>query len=115
MSIPSCTIKIFGGGGVMTSSNPPSPYDQLLSLPTPVLRCFWKDPLTTPPLPTTPIRASFTATPSPSTTPSPIKILIILLLPDEIKRVTVAVVVKRYLLMFHTYKNKYKDKISNYK
>ena len=36
--------------------------------PPPVLRCFWKDPLMTP---TTPLRASFTATPPPHQPPLP--------------------------------------------
>ena len=40
--------------------------------PPPVLRYFWKDPFMTP-TPTTPLQASFTATPSPSTTPPPLK------------------------------------------
>ena len=50
--------------------------------PPPVLRCFWKDPLMTPPPPTTPLQAPFSATPlpihhpSPSITPPPLKILI---------------------------------------
>ena len=42
-------VKIFrrhGGGGDTFKS--PSPYEQLLPLSTPVLRCFWKDPLMTP-------------------------------------------------------------------
>ena len=45
----------------VTTSKPPSPYEQLSPLPTPVLRCFWKDLLMT----TTPLQASFTATPLP--------------------------------------------------
>ena len=75
-----CMIKIFPGGGRGGDIfRPPPPYEQLLPLPTPVLRCFWKDPLMTP---TTPLQASFTGTPSPYTTPSPpppppLKILII--------------------------------------
>ena len=44
--------------------------------PPPDLRCFWKDPLMTP-HPTTPLQASFTATPLPIHQPSPLKILII--------------------------------------
>ena len=67
-----CMIKIFqgGGAGVVTPSNPPPPYKQLCLYPPPVFRCFCKDPLMTP-TPTTPLQASFTATPSPSTTLSP--------------------------------------------
>ena len=43
--------------------------------PPPVFRCFWKDPLMTP---TTPLQASFTATPPPHPPPlPPLKILII--------------------------------------
>ena len=65
-----CTIKILGGRGGDTFKTP-SPYKQLLPLSTPVLRCFWKDPLMTYHPPTTPLQASFTATPSPSPTHSP--------------------------------------------
>ena len=43
-----CMIKISWGAGVVTPSNSPPPYEHLLPLPTPVLRCFWKDPLMTP-------------------------------------------------------------------
>ena len=50
----------------------PSPTNNFCLYPPPVLRCFWKDPLMTP-TPTTPLQASFTATPSPSTTPAPHK------------------------------------------
>ena len=32
----------------MTSSVSPPPYEHLLPLPTPILRCFWKDSLMTP-------------------------------------------------------------------
>ena len=38
-----CMIKIFRGGCGDTFK-PPPPYEQLLPLRTPVLRCFWKDP-----------------------------------------------------------------------
>ena len=55
-------LKFFWGAGLVTSSKPPPPYEQLLPLPTPVLRGFWKDPLMTPTL-TTPLQASFTVTP----------------------------------------------------
>ena len=58
----------------MTPSKPPPPTNNFCLYPPPVLRCFWKDPLMTH---TTPLQASFTATPSPSTTPSPLKMLII--------------------------------------
>ena len=47
---------------MVTPSNPPPPYEQLLPLPTPCFKMFWKDPLMTP-TPTTPLQASFTATP----------------------------------------------------
>ena len=63
-----CMIKIFWGGRDGDTTKTPSPYEQLLPIPTPILRCFWKDPLMTP-TPTTPLQAPFTATPSPSTTP----------------------------------------------
>ena len=51
------------GGGMMTPSKPPPPTRKLLPLPTPVLKCFWKDPLMIPSTPTTPLQASFTADP----------------------------------------------------
>ena len=54
-------IKIFQGGGrVGTSSKPPPSTNNFCLYPPPVLGCFWKDPLMTP---TTPLQASFTATP----------------------------------------------------
>ena len=43
-----CMIKIFWGEGVVTPSNPPPLYEQLLPLPTSCFRCFCKDPLMTP-------------------------------------------------------------------
>ena len=61
-------IKIFQGGRGGDTFETPSPYEQLLPLPTPVLRCFWKDPLMTP---TTPLQAPFTATPLPIHHPFP--------------------------------------------
>ena len=55
----SCTIKVFfgggGGGRVGDTFKTLSPYQQLLPLPAPVLRCFWKDPLMTPHHPTSSI------------------------------------------------------------
>ena len=65
-------IKIFwgGAGGGDTFKTPSPPTNNFCIYPPPVLRCFWKDPLMTP---TTPLQASFTATPSPSTTPCPPK------------------------------------------
>ena len=56
-SVWMCMIKIFGGGRVVT---PSKPQNNFCLYPPPVLRCFWKDPLMTP---TTPLQASFTATP----------------------------------------------------
>ena len=56
-----CMIKIFRGGQGwwhIQNSLPPSNYFFLY--PPSVLRCFWKDPLRPP---TTPLQASFTATP----------------------------------------------------
>ena len=38
------------GAGMVTPSVLPSPYKQFLRLPTPILRCFWKDFLMTPSL-----------------------------------------------------------------
>ena len=70
-----CMIKIFGGGGGDTFK---PPTNNFCLCPPPVLRCFWKDPLMTP-TPTTPLQASFTATPPPHPPPlpPPQKILII--------------------------------------
>ena len=64
-------IKIFRGAGVVTPSKPPPPYEQLLPLPTPCFKMFLERSLNDPPVPTTPLQASFTATPTPSTTSSP--------------------------------------------
>ena len=61
-----CMIKFSEDGDTFKT---PSPRSNFCLYPPPVLRCFWKDPLMTP-TPTTPLQASFTATPSPSTTPS---------------------------------------------
>ena len=47
---------------MVTPSKPPPPTNNFCLYPPPVLRCFWKDPLMTP---TTPLQASFTATPHP--------------------------------------------------
>ena len=66
-------IKIFWGAGVVTPSKSPPPYEQLLPLPNPCFKTFMERSLNDPPPPTTPLQASFTATPSPSTTPSPPK------------------------------------------
>ena len=63
-------IKIFWGAGVVTPSNPPT--NTFCLYPPPVLRYFLKDPLMTPP-PTTPLQASFTATPLPIHHPFPPK------------------------------------------
>ena len=71
-------IKIFQGeAGVVTPSKPPPPKNNFCLYPAPVLRCFWKDLLMTP-TPTTPLQASFTATPLPIHHHfPPLKILII--------------------------------------
>ena len=69
------TIKIFGGrarGGATFKPHPPT--NNFCLYPSPVLRCFWKDPLLTP---TTQLQASFTATHFPPPPPPQIKILII--------------------------------------
>ena len=42
-----CMIKIFRGTGVVTLSKTPPSYEQLLPLPTPGFKMFWKDPLMT--------------------------------------------------------------------
>ena len=74
-ALHSCMTKIFQGGRGDDTFKTPSPVNNFCLYPPPVLRCFWKDPLMTS---TTPLQASFTATPSPSTTHSPpLKILII--------------------------------------
>ena len=72
-------IKIFrGGAGVVTPSKPPPPYEQLLPLPIPYFKMFLERSLNDPPPPTTPLQASFTATPHPIHHPfPPLKILII--------------------------------------
>ena len=68
-----CMIKIFWGGRSGDTFNPP--YEQLLPLPTPFLRRFWRDPLMTPHHPTSSI---FHCYPLPVHHPSPLlKILII--------------------------------------
>ena len=41
-------IKIFWGARGGDTFKPPPSYEQVLLLPTSVLRCFWKDPLMTP-------------------------------------------------------------------
>ena len=46
-----CMIKIFQGGRGGDTFKTPSPYEQLLPLPPPVLRCFWKGPSMTPTTP----------------------------------------------------------------
>ena len=51
----------------MTPSNPPPPTNNFCLYPPPVLRCFWKDPLMTPPPPN--IKHPSLLPPSPSTTP----------------------------------------------
>ena len=72
-------IKIFLGAGVVTPSNPPPPTNNSCRYPSPVLGCFWKDPLMTP-IPHHPTSSIYHCYPLPSTTPSPLKILIIHLL-----------------------------------
>ena len=66
-------IKIFWGGRGGDTFKTPSPYEQLLPLPTPYFKMFLERSLNDPPPPITPLQASFTATPPPhpSTTPSP--------------------------------------------
>ena len=59
-------IKIFcGGRGGDTFKPPPPPTNNFCLYPSPILRYFWKDPVTTSPTSTTPLQASFTATPLP--------------------------------------------------
>ena len=73
--IITCMIKIFQGGRGGDTFETPSPYEQLLPLPTPVLRCFWKDPLMTPHHPTS---STFHCYPPPHPPPlPPLTILII--------------------------------------
>ena len=73
-----CMIKIFRGAGLVTPSKlPPSlPYEQLLPLPTPVFRCFWKDPLMTP-HPTPPHFKHLSLLPPPHPPPLPPKKILI--------------------------------------
>ena len=71
----SCWLKVSGGGGGRGGDTfkTSSPYEQLLPLPTPYFKMFLERSLNDPPPLTTPLQASFTATPSPSITPSPLK------------------------------------------
>ena len=69
-----CMIKIFRGGrGGDTFKTPSPPTNNFCLYPPPVLRRLWKDPLMTPHPPTTPLQASFTATPLPIHHPFPPK------------------------------------------
>ena len=61
-------IKIFRGGRGGDTFKTPPPCEQLLPLPIPCFKMFLERSLNDP---TTPLQASFTATPSPSTTPPP--------------------------------------------
>ena len=69
-----CTSNFFFRGGrvagMVTPSVLPPPYKQFLRLPTPILRCFWKDFLMTP-IPYCPTSSIFHCYPHPS--PPPIK------------------------------------------
>ena len=65
----SVRLNFLGGMGGDTFRTP-TPLPTTFAFTHPFLRCFWKDPLMTP-TPTTPLQASFTATPSQSTIPSP--------------------------------------------
>ena len=67
-------LKFSGEGRGGDTFETPSPYEQLLPLPTPCFKMFGKIPLWPP---TTPLQASFTATPHPIHHPFPLKILII--------------------------------------
>ena len=58
--------KKFPGGRDGDTFENPSPYEQLLPLPTPVLRCFCYDPLMTLHHPTSSILHCPSTTPSPS-------------------------------------------------
>ena len=70
-----CMIKIFWGrAGVVTAFKPPPSFEQLLLLPTPCFKMFLERSLNDPP--TTPLQASFTATPSHPPPLPPLKILI---------------------------------------
>ena len=69
-----CKSKFFSGGGagMVTPSVLPPPYKQFLGLPTPILRCFWKDFLMTP-IPYYPTSSIFHCYPHPSPPPPPLK------------------------------------------
>ena len=69
-------LKVSGGAMVVTPSSPHPPYEQLLPLPTPCLRYFWKDPLMTPHHPTSSILHCYPL-PIHHPSPPPLKILII--------------------------------------
>ena len=72
-----CMIKIFLGGGGRSGDTfkTPSPYEQLLPLPTPCFKMFLERSLNDPPPPH--FKNPSLLPPSPSTTPPPLKILII--------------------------------------
>ena len=64
-----CMIKIFRGGqGWWHHQNPLPPTNNFCLYPPPILRCFWKDPLMTPP---PHFKHLSLLPPSPSTTPPP--------------------------------------------
>ena len=72
---PLCMIKIFFGGRGGDTFKTPSPYEQLLPLPTPYFKMFLERSLNDPPPPH--FKHLSLLPPTPSTTPSPLKILII--------------------------------------
>ena len=63
-------IIFWGGGQGGDTFKPLPPMTNFYLYPPPVFRCFWRDPLMTP-TPTTPLQASFTATPLPIHHPFP--------------------------------------------
>ena len=65
-----CMIKIFWGGRGDDTFETPSPYEQLLPLPTPCFKMFLEDPLMTP-TPHHPTSSIFHCYPYPIHHPSP--------------------------------------------
>ena len=86
-------LKFSGGQGWWDLQNPPPPCEQLLPLPTPCFKMFWKDPLTTP----TPTSSIFHCYPLPIHHPFPLKILIIHLSALSLK---LALFFKAFLTIF---------------
>ena len=77
LAVAWCMIKIFRRGRGDDTFKSPSPYEQLLPLPTPCFKMFLERSLNDPPPPPTHFKHLSLLPLSPSTTPPPLKILII--------------------------------------